>query len=252
MKTRYNNQIKLIISLFLVLGLFFITTPLVSACDNFYDYDGGCDWCDYDWDWCDNPICTEDIVFTDWSSWKDVTECVDGIITQERTRTEYDANDCGSFEDKTHTETRERDCEPPICTEDIVFTDWSSWKDVTECVDGIITQERTRTEYDANDCGSFEDKIHTETRERDYGNDNDKDKDDKDEEFDEELKCDGADWCDDTRFYSSQIGNYSSLDSIVLSSYSKAPQDNNIFWWIILPIIGSLLLIFLILSFNRR
>jgi len=52
----------------------------------------------------------------------------------------------------------------PECVEDRVFTIWSEWVDTSECVAGWMGQTRIRTEYDSNVCGTFEDVVHTESR----------------------------------------------------------------------------------------
>jgi len=111
----------------------------------------------------DKPVCEEDIKFTAWSNWENVSECVDGEITQMRTRTEYDANDCGTFEDVVHNEFRDIECTVP-CVPSITNSSWSIWTNVSGCINGEITQMRTRTEYDANSCGIFNEVVHKEFR----------------------------------------------------------------------------------------
>ena len=114
----------------------------------------------------DEPGCVEDIVFGCWEGWED-DECIAGWMNQTRTRLEYDANVCGTFEDVIHTDTRSVVCEMP-CVEDIVNGSWSGWED-SECVDNLKTQTRTRVEYDANSCGGFSNITYTDSKEVECG-----------------------------------------------------------------------------------
>ena len=219
-----------------------IFTHWVSYCENGCE-DGAC---------IEDPVCTENLIFSDWSVWEDTTECrSDDTLEQKRIRTEYDENDCG-FEEVIHEETRDVNCGDPVCTESIVFTDWSDWKDITKCrSDDTIKQKRTRTEYDENDCG-FEDILHRETRERSCEYDDDDCDDDKDDnvEYYEECEFDGS--CGEFGFENSQNIDYSNLNTISLGTTSKDSRSYGFLWWLILLIVGILLLIFLILSLTRR
>ena len=54
----------------------------------------------------DSPICTTNIQFTPWSPWTN-QQCVNSTHRQQsRFRIEYDANDCGAFQNVTHWEYR--------------------------------------------------------------------------------------------------------------------------------------------------
>lgn len=63
---------------------------------------------------CEEP-CVEDIVNGSWTEWENVSGCVDGLMEQARTRTEYDANSCGDFDDVIYADTWDVDCGEPVC-----------------------------------------------------------------------------------------------------------------------------------------
>ena len=92
-------------------------------------------------------VCSEDLQFSDWSSWSNL-DCVNQTHrNQERSRIEYDANDCGSFDDITHYEYQtviDGSCNAPICTEDWCYGPWSA------CVNNL----QTRTATDTNNCNT--------------------------------------------------------------------------------------------------
>lgn len=87
--------------------------------------------------------------------------CVDNWMNQSRTRIEYDVNSCGDFDDVLHSEDRSVVCDMP-CSVNVVFGDWSAWVNDSVCVGGLMNQSRTRTEYDNNSCGVFDDVVHEE------------------------------------------------------------------------------------------
>ena len=57
----------------------------------------------------------------------------------------------------------------PECVEKLVNTSWSEWEDSGECINGWLTQTRTRTQYDENSCGTIDDVIYTQSREIECG-----------------------------------------------------------------------------------
>jgi len=63
--------------------------------------------------------CVENVVNGSWSEWENVSDCVDGTFEQMRTRTEYDANSCGTFDDVVHEEMRELACSVAECCDDV-------------------------------------------------------------------------------------------------------------------------------------
>src|SRR3989344_4857099 len=107
--------------------------------------------------------CIENIVNSSWSNWVNQTQCVNNLLNQSRTSTEYDANSCGGFNNVTHREYRSIQC-GISCTENIVNTTWSEWINNTGCINGTLEQTRTSIEYDANSCGSLENTTHKENR----------------------------------------------------------------------------------------
>ncbi|MCC7571012.1 hypothetical protein KO465_06770 [Candidatus Micrarchaeota archaeon] len=108
--------------------------------------------------------CVEDLQFTDWSSWSD-EGCINTThMNQSRFLTEYDANECGTFENVTHYEyqsVEDGTCAEP-CVENISNTTWSEWSD-EGCINTThMNQSRFLTEYDANYCGETENVTYTE------------------------------------------------------------------------------------------
>ena len=233
---------KTIISIMILFSVM-VSLSFISA-TGFCDWDT-CDWCgscdvecpdDYNTDnYCiDNEIYYDSHNFYAWNN-----ECVEEIFTHWVSYCENGCEDGACIED-------------PVCTENLIFSDWSVWEDTTECrSDDTLEQKRIRTEYDENDCG-FEDILHRETRERSCEYDDDDCDDDKDDnvEYYEECEFDGS--CGEFGFENSQNIDYSNLNTISLGTTSKDSRSYGFLWWLILLIVGILLLIFLILSLTRR
>jgi len=59
--------------------------------------------------------CVENIVNDSWDEWVNVSGCINGTIDQLRTMVEYDFNNCGTFDNVIHNETREINCSLPTC-----------------------------------------------------------------------------------------------------------------------------------------
>jgi hypothetical protein len=130
----------------------FIAPKLIEECEY------GCE----DGECIDEPVCVEDRQFGCWSGWENSGVCDEGWMNQTRTRLEYDANVCGTFEDVIHTDYKSIECEMP-CVPEIVNSSWGSWIG-GECVDNLETQTRTRTIFDANSCGDFDNVTYSESR----------------------------------------------------------------------------------------
>jgi len=104
--------------------------------------------------------CSENIVNSSWGAWVNVSSCVGGWMSQERTLTEYDDNSCGTFSDVVHTEYRSIICDMP-CTPNIVNeTSWGDWVNDSSCVNNWMNQSRTLIEYDENSCGTVANVTH--------------------------------------------------------------------------------------------
>ena len=63
--------------------------------------------------------CVENIIDGFWSEWGNVSDCINGSLSQVRTRTEYDENECGNFVDVLHSDYRTIECGEPECYSDI-------------------------------------------------------------------------------------------------------------------------------------
>jgi len=116
----------------------------VIANETFFEYrlDGYCDYC------------IEDMQYTLWTAWVNIT-CLEGdVMNQSRNRTYYDANYCGDVANTTEVEYRATEyCE--YCIEDMQYTPWTAWINIT-CLDSdLMNQSRNRTYYDANYCGDI-------------------------------------------------------------------------------------------------
>jgi sporulation protein YlmC with PRC-barrel domain len=92
------------------------------------------------------PDCVQNITNTSWSNWTDVI-CVGNDKNQSRNLTEYDANNCGTFENVTFFEYQ-------LLASNITFTDWTDWSNET-CNGNNMNQSRSRVQYDVNSLGCF-------------------------------------------------------------------------------------------------
>jgi len=91
--------------------------------------------------------CVENIVNSTPTNWVNVN-CVNNDMNQSRNFTEYDANDCGTFENITHFEYR-------LLEANITSTDWTEWQD-NVCQNSQMNQTRSREWYDSNNLGCYE------------------------------------------------------------------------------------------------
>ncbi len=98
--------------------------------------------------------CVENIVNSTPTEWVDVG-CVNNDMNQSRNFTEYDANDCGTFENITHFEYRLLEANLENITSD--------WVDVG-CVNYDMNQTRNVTQYDSNNLGCYENETFIEYR----------------------------------------------------------------------------------------
>jgi len=108
--------------------------------------------------------CTPNMVNGSWSGWYDITGCrMNDTILQERNRTEYDSNSCGEVNDTIHYEYQEVACD--YCTPNVVFTNWTDWENEGVClINDSQKQNRSRVEYDENECGEVTNTTHWESQ----------------------------------------------------------------------------------------
>ncbi len=84
------------------------------------------------------------------SEWQDEGECrINDTIIQNRTTTQYDANNCEGVENQTFVEKRDFGCD--YCAPNLVNTSWSEWEN-NICSGDKMNQSRYRIEYDSNNC----------------------------------------------------------------------------------------------------
>jgi hypothetical protein len=94
-------------------------------------------------------ICIENLQNTTPTDWINVGSCqITDQQNQSRNWTQYDFNECGTYENETFIEYQLIECN--YCSYSTAYTDWTDWIDTT-CIN--IThrnQSRTRIEYDEN------------------------------------------------------------------------------------------------------
>ncbi len=100
-------------------------------------------------------FCIPSMTNTSWSSWQNISACLaNNTVTQQRNRTQYDANFCGEISNSTFTENQAAMCD--FCIPSIANTAWSSWINHTSCLlNDTRLQNRTSTQYDTNYCGEI-------------------------------------------------------------------------------------------------
>jgi hypothetical protein len=104
--------------------------------------------------------CSPNPINTTWTDWQNQTLCSNGIQTQNRSRTEYDANysTCYAitqlpsdlFVNTTHWEFRNINCSS-TCAPNLTNTPWSNWQNIS-CLNNKMNQSRFRIQYDTNNC----------------------------------------------------------------------------------------------------
>lgn len=98
--------------------------------------------------------CSEDLQNNTLIDWQNYESC---LITDEqqqnRTVEQYDANECGTYENETFVQWQNISCN--YCSYSLVNNTLEDWFDVTNCTDGSKTQNMTIETYDENNATCY-------------------------------------------------------------------------------------------------
>jgi len=100
-------------------------------------------------------FCTPNMLYTEFGSWINTETCQsNNLLTQSRSRTLFDNNNCGEISNSTEIEYQETSCD--FCTPNLVYSEVSNWIDTESCQsNNLLTQSRFKTKYDSNSCNEI-------------------------------------------------------------------------------------------------
>jgi len=94
-------------------------------------------------------FCTPNMTNTTWIDWQNQGNCkIDDLWLQNKSKTEYDTNNCEEILNSTYWEYQNTSCD--YCSYSIVNSSWSDWTNITCLADNTMNQTRNKTEYDEN------------------------------------------------------------------------------------------------------
>ncbi|MCX6749001.1 MAG: right-handed parallel beta-helix repeat-containing protein [Candidatus Pacearchaeota archaeon] len=112
-------------------------------------------------------FCNYTLAYTNWSNWKNQTECSNNVIIQNRSRALYDSNYPNCFavtqnptdfwNNKTEWEFNNLTC-TSICNPNLINTSWSNWQNLSCIKNDKMNQSRYLIQYDSNNCGIIQNK----------------------------------------------------------------------------------------------
>ncbi len=97
--------------------------------------------------------CDVNLINTTWTNWTNETCLINDSVQQNRSRIEYDQNNCGTFENVTYYDLQNIECD--YCTPDINYSEWSEWTN-EDCSNEQMNQSQYRIEYDTNYCAEVD------------------------------------------------------------------------------------------------
>jgi hypothetical protein len=101
-----------------------------------------------------SSACLSSFVNTSKTEWSNIGVCrINDTQLQNRSWQQYDENNCGTYSNETFCETQEIPCE--YCTISLMNTTWSDWTNVSCLSTSKMSEQRTLTQYDSNNCGSY-------------------------------------------------------------------------------------------------